>query len=222
MWRRMSDIFLAIVIQAFICLILLLVTTLRNHNGHYLFLIYNLFLAWIPLFFTLILKRTLNKHSWLGWRAILITFFWLLFLPNSFYIFTDLIHLQSFSSVDALFDIVTILLFAINGAIIGMISLYWVHKELIKRLGNTWSGIIITLIIIACSFAIYLGRYLRWNSWDILLNPLTLLFYITNPFFETRTQSETFSTTLVFASLIGSCYIILLESYKHISFRTKS
>ena len=221
MWRGMSDIFLAIVIQAITALIFLLIATLRNHDSQYLFLLFNLMLAWAPLLFIIILRRILIKHPWISWQGILVSFLWLAFLPNSFYLFSDLMHLQNFHSVDVLFDIVMILMFAINGLIVGMISLYWFHKELIKRLGNNKSIFIVAGVILSASFAIYLGRYLRWNSWDVLLNPLTLLFDISNPVFEPKTQTQAFSTTLAFFGFIGSCYLILVEAYKHITIKSK-
>ena len=105
---------------------------------------------------------------------------------------------------------------AINGILVGLISVYLIHLELNKRIKSYSSMLVILSIFLLCGLAIYLGRYLRWNSWDIILNPLSLLFDITNPIFDPETQSKAYTTTIGFFGLIGSCYMIFWQSAKYL------
>lgn len=127
-------------------------------------LIWNLILAVIPYFFALLAVR----QKW--WKYGVYFFFWLLFFPNSLYIFTDYIHLGRDPAMIH-FDIVYIGVTAIAGLIAGFASLelmhtYWNHYYH-RRIG--W--IITSCIMLTSLFWVYIGRFLRFNSWDILHEP---------------------------------------------------
>jgi len=168
-------------------------------------------LAWLPLLFVVLLRRSLENHPWLAWRPMLWTVLWLAFLPNSFYIISDLLHLQNVATENVLYDTVMMVSFMLNGLIIGYISLYQVHKELKKRLSVTWVNSLVSLSLLVCSFAIYLGRDLRWSSWDLIINPQGILFDISNQFIDPRHHIQAFTTTLMFFVLLGTFYIVILN-----------
>src|SRR4051812_32246690 len=103
---------------------LFLVGAWRNDSWTYDYLIWNLFLGWVPLLLAIWLKRMLRTHLWSSWRAIALTLFWLGFMPNSFYIITDFIHLRELPRVDTVYDVIMFGSFVLNGFMVGLISLY--------------------------------------------------------------------------------------------------
>ncbi|HLZ15338.1 MAG TPA: DUF1361 domain-containing protein [Candidatus Saccharimonadales bacterium] len=185
---------------------LFLVGAWRNHSFAFHYLMWNLFLAWVPLLLALWLERLLRRKLWSSWQAVLLTLLWLSFLPNSFYIITDFIHLQDAVRVDPLYDVVLFSSVVLNGFMLGLISLYLVHGQLRWRMRNRNSTIVVALVILAVSFAIYIGRDLRWNTWDVVFNPASLLFDVSDRLLHPLTHPEMFSSTLSFFVLIGSIY----------------
>lgn len=187
---------------------LFVVGAISNHSSTFAYLNWNLFLAWVPLIFTLWLEKVLRGNLWSSWRALILTILWLGFLPNTFYMISDFIHVQDVQRVDLLYDVVMFSSFIFNGVILGFVSLFLVHKELLKRLSKRVSTLLVALILLACSFAIYLGRDLRWNTWDVLINPASVLFDVSDPVINPRAHPQTFSTTLSFFVLLGSLYTV--------------
>ena len=178
------------------------------------FMVWNLFLAWLPLLFALGLRTNLTTKPWLHWQSIGLSLLWLGFLPNSFYLMTDLIHLQSSGSTSIMYDIAMMLSFILNGLLLGYISAYLVHAQLLKRVSRTQAHLLIALVFLASSFAIYLGRYLRWNTWDVVFNPLGLLFDLSERVINPFVHAQTFVVTFVFFVVIASTYAVLYELVK--------
>lgn len=220
---RRNSMAAALVFSSCVSLVILLIHIITTDSFLYWYLGWNLLLAWLPLLFVVLLRKSLKYHPWLAWRPMIWTVLWLSFLPNSFYIISDLLHLQNVSTNDVLYDTVMMVSFMLNGLILGYISLYQVHQELKKRLSITWVNSLISLSLLVCSFAIYLGRDLRWSSWDLLINPQGILFDISNQFINPRQHLQAFTTTLMFFVILGTFYIVIrtivtnLSKPKHIS-----
>lgn len=121
---------------------------------------------------------------------------------------SDYIHLQNTGEVLKLYDVAMMTSFVANGLILGYISVYIMHHELLKRMKARWAHTIIGLVLLSCGFAIYLGRYLRWNTWDVLLNPMALIFDISERIVHPAIHSETFIITVTFFVLIASLYAV--------------
>ncbi len=172
------------------------------------FLNWNLFLAWIPLMLSTGLVYYLKQNRWVSWQGITLTILWLLFLPNSFYLATDLIHLGTVGSDTILYYVVLLFSFAVNGMILGYTSLYQVHKQLAKRLRSNAAHYWTAAILLLCSFAIYLGRYLRWSTWDIVANPAGVLFDVSDRVINPVSHGQTFQITALFFVLLGSLYVL--------------
>ncbi|MCA9337438.1 DUF1361 domain-containing protein [Candidatus Saccharibacteria bacterium] len=200
-----------------VSIVLLVARFVVSDSYKFWFLAWNLFLAWLPLLFALGLRLSLHARPWLSWQNIGLTILWLGFLPNSFYIMSDLIHLQSSGDTAVLYDIAMISSFVINGLILGYISVYIVHMQLLKRLSARASNAIIGAVFIACGFAIYLGRYLRWNTWDIILNPAGILFDLSERVINPILHGETYLITLVFSVVLISVYAVVYELVKLIA-----
>lgn len=180
-------------------------------TNNYWFLSWNLVLAWAPLLFALGLRIRLFKHPLFEWKSLALLFFWLGFLPNSFYILSDMVHLQSAGETIILFDIAMMSSFILNGLILGYMSIYIVHLQLAKRLSRNQLIASLSLIFLSCGFAIYVGRYLRWNTWDVLFNPAGIIFDITERIINPALHIETYIVTFSFFLILSVTYAIIFQ-----------
>ncbi|MEM7187288.1 MAG: DUF1361 domain-containing protein [Bacteroidota bacterium] len=155
-----------------LCLFLLMVRVKITHSFFLFFLVWNLFLAAMPFAITLFLGSR-KKLSWFWFYVVFAI--WLLFLPNAPYIITDLIHLQRTEANMGLLDIVLILAFASCGLLFYFLSLRDMEQLLLPRLARWKRKLLVGSVPFMIGFGIYLGRFERWNSWDVLQQPRTLL-----------------------------------------------
>jgi len=147
-----------------------------HFNGHaFVFIIWNLFLAWIPFAISASFKKL---ETGAIWKQLTVFFIWLLFFPNALYIVTDLIHLEMETVVPKWFDAVLLFSSCITGLLMAFVSLLRVEHFLSKRFDNTRVHALMVIILFASSFGVYLGRFLRWNSWDVINHPMGLMFSI--------------------------------------------
>jgi len=187
---------------------LFLAGAVANRNFQFSYLLQNLFLAWVPFVVMVALLRSLRTRLWSDWHPLGLTLLWLLLLPNSFYMISDFVHIQDVASRNLLYDVVMFTSCILTAVLLGFSSLYMVHTELKKRVALRTSSILVAIIIVLCSFAIYLGRDLRWNSWDILLNPAGILFDVSDNLMHPLQHGAMFTTTLSFFVLLGSLYVV--------------
>ncbi len=145
-----------------------------KNTSTFLFLIWNLFLAWIPFCIALLLEPASKKIK-SKLLSIILILSWLFFFPNAPYILTDLLHLRVRHPVPHWYDLMLIASFAWTGLLLGYLSLYEVQLFIKKRKGQIMSWLFSIGAIFLCGLGIYLGRYLRWNTWDLLRNPLQII-----------------------------------------------
>ena len=177
------------------CIALLIVRIAESNRLTYLFLTWNLLLALVPLLFShslaVLHRRHASKFLQLG------AFFgWLIFFPNAPYITTDFVHLVARPHVPLWFDIVLLVSAATTGLCLGYASLYDVQRIVAERYNRLLSWLLCFVVFFLSGFGIYLGRYLRWNSWDVVANPRELFADIAprlfHPFDHPRTMAVTF------------------------------
>jgi uncharacterized membrane protein len=197
------------VIAAFLLFVatLLVFRIMYANNLHYAFLLWNLFLAWIPFQLSVFLTTTQLKNRLFKY------FFlsgWLLFFPNALYIITDLIHLEhSRADIPVWFDAVLLFASSVAGLIMAFISLYQVEMYLRKNMKSKHVKKFVIASLFAGSFGVYLGRFLRWNSWDIITNPLSLLMQIAHQMFMPLQHYRTWAVTIVFTGLFALLYFTI-------------
>ena len=198
MRRKNSILPILVPFFAFIGL-LILVRICRSGESNYLFLVWNLFLAWIPFAVSSLFTGEPGQPKWKQIPALCI---WFLFFPNALYIITDLIHLDEDTDIPKWFDAVLLFSASLLGLIMAFISLYRVENLLLRYVQKKRVALIMPALLFTGSFGVYLGRFLRWNSWDIVRNPARLLSEIVQrlifPLAHTRTWGITVILTLLF------------------------
>ena len=140
----------------------------------FIFLNWNLFLAYLPyaLSKALLTQPHRAKSKWKFAGCFIV---WLLLIPNAFYIITDLFHLGNYYAVPLWFDLALILSFAWNGLLLGILSVRHMEKVLQVFMVNKTEWLFIYPIMWLNALGVYIGRYLRFNSWDVITNPFALM-----------------------------------------------
>lgn len=186
-------------------------------NFRYWFMLWNLALAWVAPIIAWWLLTRLQKTRWLSWQNVLLSVAWLGFLPNSFYMVSDLIHVQQTGEVNIIFDAVLFTSFILNGFIAGYLGTFFIHRELLKRFSARRVWVAITAIFALCGYAIYLGRVLRWNTWDALFQPAALLFDVSDTFIHPLNHPQAFVVTASFTILVTSFYVLAWETWRSLN-----
>lgn len=186
--NKKTSVLLTIMI-AFCCLLFVIRATNTN-SMMYSFLLWNLFLACLPLLFSsiLMISLQLREHKL---KLMCALFIWLLFLPNSFYLLTDFEHLSRFPTVPFWFDLILLSSFAITGMCAGLISLLQAEKIISIHFSPKLKMLLIIGILYLSGFGVYLGRYYRFNSWNLLNEPIELLNGIVKGLTTTDAQNFT-------------------------------
>lgn len=178
---------------------------LRYHwSGHawFSFMAWNLFLAAIPLGFAALLVKT-NR-----WRlATPLIAGWLLFFPNAPYVLTDLLHLKERGGMPLWFDLLMLLSFALVSLWMGFQSLQLVQTWIAKKTSSWVAWAFVGMSLLLSGFGIYLGRFLRWNSWDIVSRPEALMHDVWVRFADPFAHERTWGVTLGFGGLLMIAYL---------------
>jgi len=174
---------------------------------HYAFLIWNLFLAWIPMVFALLAREHQKADANPGWRFLAFGGAWLLFFPNAPYIFTDIIHLTRFYS-HFWIDLMLILTSALTGLIIGFVSLYLMQSAVRRMAGELMSWLFIAAVALLSGFGICLGRFLRLNSWDVIL-PWKMFHRIGHWATQSSAYPGSVAFSILFAAFLFVAYLML-------------
>ncbi len=173
----------------------------------YVFLCWNLMLAFVPFLLSELMWRIdFKEKKLLFW---ILTAFWLLFFPNSPYIMTDLFHLKAKVGAPFWYDLMLLLSYSFNGFFLGFLSLISIEKMMSQLYGKIISQILTFIALIACSVGVYVGRYLRWNSWDVFTKPFSLVQELQDQDFYPIQDSDILKFTLVFSIFLVLNYFIL-------------
>lgn len=187
------------------CLSLSLFRVYLTGSPMYLFLNWNLFLAFIPWALGSLLVGYPSLRQKTG-IVLMVLVVWILFFPNAPYMLTDLYHLRHRTAAPVWFDVVLILSFAWTGLVYGFVSLFDIETLLAERFGKRTAGFLAVLLLFSGGFGIYLGRFLRWNSWDILYNPTALLNDVIQRFTDPLHHPRTWGVTLLMGLLLNAMY----------------
>lgn len=183
----------------------------HTRGSWYFIFIWNLFLAVLPYFFAISANYFAQmKRLWLAFVLLAMA---VLFLPNSPYVITDLFHLRPRSEMPFWYDTLVLFSLALSGLIMFYLALFQIRRFLLRISGKLLAESGIIVMIFLCSFGIYLGRYLRFNSWDVVSNPYTLVNEITDRVINPLDHPQTLGVTVLYGAflLLGYWVIKLLE-----------
>ncbi len=198
--------------------VLLAVQMMATRTDDYFFLLWNLFLAAVPYALSLSFERAVEMPCAPNRRmqAGVIFLLWLFFFPNAPYIVTDFIHLPWEYTRSFLFwyDFFLIASFSCAGLLFGMASLFRVHRSLRKILGKLFADGTILVMVFLSGFGVYLGRFLRWNSWDVFVSAEDLFFKSLSYFGDPALFRSALFLSFLFSIFIGISYGVFLGAYR--------
>lgn len=198
----------ALALASAFCAATLAARWLYSEPGAYRFLAWNLFLAWIPLV-AAVGVYDLQRRGRSTVKLLPLAAVWLLFLPNAPYLLTDLIHLGSRDDAPLWFDLVLFSAFAWTGALLGFLSVYLMQVVVGRIAGAAWSWALVGASLLASGFGIYLGRSLRWNSWDFVTRPDALLADVWARVSDPLAYPRSFGMTVALTALLSVLYLVL-------------
>lgn len=187
------------------------------YTGHfsYLFMVWNLFLGFLPYLITKAISREprlINSRV----KFIIAFLLWLFWMPNSFYIITDLFHLGSTPNMPRWYDLALILSCAWNGVIMGVLSVRQMEKIWHVRVPQVREWWFMAPVMFLNAWGVYIGRFLRFNTWDIISNPFVLMADIFEMVLHPVENRIAWSMVLCYAVMMGIMYVTLKQLSKAI------
>ncbi|HEY7731069.1 MAG TPA: DUF1361 domain-containing protein [Gaiellaceae bacterium] len=191
-----------------LCVALVAVHTYETGARQYGFLVWNLFLAWLPFLLALVLydgyRRARPALVLAGVGAA-----WLLFFPNAPYILTDFVHLDEPSGAPLWYDGAMIAAFAFTGLLLGLGSLFLVQNVVAAAYGRLCGWLVSGVALALASVGIYLGRFVGVNSWDALVDPGRVLAPFAEHVDDPLAQTRFLALTLVLTGFLSFAYLLL-------------
>lgn len=183
---------------------LVIVRIVKTEQLSFLFMYWNLFLAFVPYWLSSKMNKLQLKNKFI---LIFIGVLWLLFLPNAPYMITDLFHLHHRSYLPLWYDLILILSFAITGLYLFYSSVYQMIVFVKLYFPKFNELVYLSVLFVLVSYGVYIGRFLRVNSWDII-NPLQLAETCIVPLFHLSTFKDVTCFTFVFSVFLTLMYLM--------------
>jgi len=197
---------LALSFASAVSVVLVIGRIVWTRDMHLSFLIWNLFLAWLPMVFAVLAREHEQEGKSPGWRFFAFGAAWLLFFPNAPYIFTDIIHL-SHSYTHPWADLILILINALTGMVLGFLSLYLMQSSVRRMSGQWMSWLFIVAVAMLSGFGIYIGRFMRLNSWDVVVPGK--MFHVIGNWTQRKPVSHSVGFSILFAAFLFVTYLML-------------
>ena len=202
--------FYALALSSTLAVSILGARVLRTDQRAYIFLVWNLFLAWVPYGWSMWVAASQRRYPRDWWRLLLPGALWLLFFPNALYIITDFVHLRERPPVPLWYDIGLLAAFAWSGCFLAVVSL-----QTMQRLVRQYCGALISWLFVGASvglsgLGVYLGRFERWNSWDLLLSPHAVLVAAARPLLFPLSHIRPLGASAMFATILMTWYVMFI------------
>lgn len=193
------------------CLGLIAVRVLRTGSPHFLFLVWNLFLACVPLAASRLLVSMSGRGA-SSWAQGALFCLWLLFLPNAPYIVTDLVHVSPPAGLLSWYDSGMVLSCAGAGLLVAYLSLRDMQQLVERRFGNIAGWLMAGSASMLSGLGVYLGRVQRWNSWDVVTDPVALFGSIAHLLLNAHPHTVAVTSLFGLGLLLGYTAIRLLAA----------
>jgi uncharacterized membrane protein len=195
-----------VLLSSVLAVLLLAARIHRSHSTAFIGMSWNLFLAWIPCLASLGADYLYERYPRRWWLLILPGALWLLFYPNAPYIITDFWHLEEAYLIPVWYDIGMLAMFSVSGLLLAVISLH-IMQDLVRHyVGSLLSWVFVMVVLGLSGLGIYLGRFLRWNSWDLFLHPRGVLGDVVTRLAHPLNHPQTYGVILLFGSILLVCY----------------
>lgn len=201
-----------LILASTLALSFLTIRVIYSGNTNYSNLLWNLILAWIPYLCSMGSYALYLSMPKLWWIQIIPGLLWILFFPNAPYIVTDFYHLTARYPIPLWFDIGLIAIFAFTGLFLAIASLRTMHFIVQKYLGKFSGWIFIAIALALSALGIYLGRFGRYNSWDLLLEPKQVIKDIAVQVINPLDNLNFLGFTLMFTAILLVFYLMFVSS----------
>jgi uncharacterized membrane protein len=207
MSRRRLAIFASLVGLSALVFAMVAVRVVYTGTDYYTNLVWNLFLAWIP--FGLAVYAYDGYRKGIGslqlWAA---GGLWLLFFPNALYIVTDFTWLRESVGAPIWYDIPLVSSAAWAGLLLGFTSLYLMQRVVGRAFGavQAWAFALATLALGA--FGVYLGRFERWNSWDVFTRPRLIVRDLLPHVAHPQDHPRALAVMVLFTAFLAMSYLV--------------
>lgn len=211
-WLRTDEVMSRLTMAATLALtsafpVALLALRARMGDGlGFRFLLWNLFLAWVPLGFAFVAEVGWRAH-WSRRRLLIPLFTWLLFFPNAPYVITDVVHLQKNPISPLWFDALILFSTGLAGLLVGFVSLRMVQLIVNASFSRAWGWVTSVGVLLLTGFGIYLGRFARYNSWDVLSSPRRLLYDVQSVALDPISNGRTIAISILFSAFLAVTYL---------------
>ena len=190
-------------------LVVAMVAVRVRYTGYdtYSNLIWNLFLAWVPLGLALVVYDGARR----GLRGIwLVTFgaLWLLFFPNAPYLITDMKYVRELGGAPIWYDVALTGSAAFAGLALGFISLFLIHSVARRYVGAVWAWTGVWAVLALSSVGDFLGRFQRFNSWDVFTDPKPILDDVAKGLANPHDYPKVVAVTIVFSGFLVGTYLV--------------
>lgn len=211
--RHSIAVFILLNTACLACMLLVLARVAYSDSTRHTGLIWNLFLAWIPFILAYFAHSISWRRAWLFVALPFIAFLWLIFFPNAPYMLTDLQDLaRGTTGAPLWYDVIIVGWCSWTGTMLGVVSLYLMQDIVLRRFGRTIGWFFVFAISAASSFGMYIGRFVRLNSWDILQNPAETTMDILGLVIDPSMRLLAFTILYTFFFLL---IFLLLYSFSH-------
>jgi uncharacterized membrane protein len=207
MLKTISSLEKMLMVSVSFTMLLLLTRFYYTNELIYGFYIWNTFLAILPLLFS----HSLIRVRKCNFKAILLLTCWLAFFPNAPYLITDMFHYVEKPPVPKWFDLLLVTSAAWNGLLLGIVSLMQVEQFLSRHLRENWVKTFVIVSFMLCGYGVYLGRYLRFNSWEAVTAPQKLIYTFSHHIFQPQEHVMLWAFTFLFGTMFGIVYFTLKQ-----------
>lgn len=222
--RYSIAVFVLLNIACAVCIGLVVARVAYSERADHLGLIWNLFLAWIPFMLAYFAHAVSWRRAALYFIIPAVAFLWLIFFPNAPYMLTDLQDLaREPGGAPLWYDVIIVVWASWTGMLLGIISLYLMQDIIARAVSRAAGWIFVFAISSLSSFGMYIGRFVRLNSWDILQDPAETAMEILGIVVDPSMRLAAFTLLYTFFFLF---IFLLLYSFSHMlheqTLRTKA
>lgn len=211
-----DQMFYPVVLSSLLGVAFFAVRALWSDSFYHKFLMWNLFLAWIPFLCALLMVAFYRARA-AAWLYVVPFSLWLLFFPNAAYLVTDLYNLHQFPNVPLWYDIAFFATMAWTGLLLAVAALFIVQRMVKQSYGWVASWLVVLLAVGLNGVGIYLGRFLRWNSWDVVTDPIAVMQDAITPFLHPIAYRQPVAIIIVFSAILLVAYVSVLSMQRESS-----